>query len=323
MTNRLASSGRATALLLLAVSPALAGTFSQEDFSGRTYRLYVPDSYQAGTPAPLVVMLHGCTQDGDSFAASTGMNAVAETEGFLIVYPEQPSSANPTRCWNWFEPAHQARGRGEPALIAGMVGEVRDRYKIDGKRIFVAGFSAGAAMAVILGATYPDVFAALGVHSGIEYKAAANAAEAFTAMFKGGPPADPQGQLAFEAMGARAHVVPVIVIHGSSDPVVVPANGDLVVSQWAQTADLASDGVDQGDVDDVAERTETGQVPGGRSFTRSLYEDAAGEVVLEKYLVDGMGHNWSGGVTDGSFTDPGGPDASQVMWDFFDRLGDL
>ena len=304
--------------LLTAIGPSVdAGTFNQETLSGRTYWLYVPDGYQAGTATPLVMMLHGCTQTGDGFATSTGMNALADSEGFLVAYPQQPSSANSSQCWNWFETSNQARGFGEPAHLAAVVADVGGSYTVDSDRVFVAGFSAGAAMAVILGATYPDVFEAIGVHSGLEYKAATSVNNAFTAMFSGGPPADPQGQLAYNAMGPRARVVPVMVIHGTSDFTVATVNGDLALSQWAQTNDLASDGIDQDDVDDTAELVENGQVPGGRSYTRSVYEDGNGNALMEKIRVDGMGHNWSGGVLGGTFTDPDGPDASQMLVDFF------
>ncbi|MCG8460645.1 MAG: PHB depolymerase family esterase, partial [Holophagales bacterium] len=303
--------------VLLLPAAALAGTFGQESYGGRAYWLFVPSGYQAGTPAPLVVMLHGCTQSGDGFATSTGMNALAEAGTFLVAYPQQPSSANSSRCWNWFQTTHQSRGSGEPALLAGTVADIEASYSIDPSRRYVAGFSAGAAMAAILGATYPDVFQAIGVHSGLEYKAATSTSGAFTAMFSGGPPADPQGQLAYDAMGPRARVVSVMVIHGTSDFTVATVNGDLALSQWAQTNDLASDGVDQDDIDDSPELVQGGQVPGGRSFTRFVYEDASGDPVMEKILVDSMGHNWSGGALGGTFTDPDGPDASQLLVDFF------
>ena len=311
----------ASVVLLLGlwvIAPAAeAGTFSQESYGGRTYWLYVPTGYQSGTELPLVMMLHGCTQSGDGFATSTGMNALADQELFLVAYPQQTNAANSSRCWNWFETSHQSRGSGEPALLAGTVGDVAASYSVDSERVFVAGFSAGAAMAVILGATYPDIFTAIGVHSGLEYKAATSSSSAFTAMFSGGPAAGPKGTAAYNAMGSHARVVPVIVFHGTSDFTVVTVNGDLVLSQWAQTNDLASDGSDNNNIDDVAELLEGGQVSGGRSYTRTVYEDGAGHEIMEKYLVDGMGHNWSGGVLGGTYTDPDGPEASQIMVDFF------
>ena len=300
-----------------AAAPAEAGTFSSATYNGRTYKIYVPDGYSSGTAVPLVVMLHGCTQDADSFAAGTQMNAVADAETFIAIYPVQPTSANSSKCWNWFETAHQSRGSGEPALIAGMVNQVKGNYNIDDDRVYVTGLSSGGAMSVILGATYPDVFAAIGVGSGLEYKAATNSTAAWTAMFSGGPNATTQGNAAYSAMGSYARVVPVMVFHGSADYTVVTVNGDLVLSQWAQTNDRASDGSDNDDIDDTPEATISDSVPGGRSFTRYVYEDSSSQTVMEKYIVTGMGHAWSGGSTAGSYTDPNGPDASQLMVDFF------
>ena len=283
---------------------------------GYNYRLFVPSSHGAGRPLPLVLMLHGCTQTPDAFAQATQMDALAESTGFLVAYPEQPTSANPVRCFRWFEPAHQARGAGEPAILAGIVDHIGKRYAIDADRVYAAGFSAGAGMSVILGATYPDVFAAIAVGSGLEYKAATSAGAAGTAMRSGGPNPQTQGEQAFRAMGMFARVVPTVVFHGSGDTTVAPLNADQVISQYAQTLDLADDGRDNGSIDDRVDRSETLTVPGGRRYTRSAYDDAAGHAVLEKYVVDGMSHAWSGN-SGGAYTDARGPKQSALIWQFF------
>jgi poly(hydroxyalkanoate) depolymerase family esterase len=301
-------------------APVAASSFTSKTSSGgRAYWLFVPTSYSAGNAAPLVVMLHGCTQNGDGFATSTGMNVVAEEKGFLVAYPVQPSSANASSCWNWFLPAHQARGAGEPASLAGVVTHVKSQYTIDNAKVYLAGFSAGGGMASIMGATYPDVFAAIGVHSGLEFKAATTQNAAFTAMSSGGPDPTTQGNAAYTAMGSFAQEVRVMVFHGTSDFTVATVNGNQTLTQWAQTNDRASDGADNNNIDDVADITQGGQVPGssGRTYTRTAYQDTAGNIVLEKYLVDSMGHNWSGGPLGGTFTDPNGPSASRLMADFF------
>lgn len=304
-------------MMVLPDRAAFAGTSSGRSApDGRSYDLFVPTSY-AGDPAALVVMLHGCTQNPTQFAAGTQMNAVAEAEGFLVAYPLQPSSAHPNSCWRWFDWAHQTRGRGEPASLAGVVTDIAQDYAVAADRVYVAGLSAGAAMAVVMGATYPDVFSAIGVGSGLEYKAAESESQGSIALFSGGPDPDRQGALAHQAMGSRARVVPTIVFHGTSDYVVYPLNGDQVVSQWAQTNDLALDGTDDDDIDDVADRRESGQVPGGRSYTRDSYTDDTGTEVLAYYRVTAMGHAWSGGSYQGSYTDPEGPPASELMWQFF------
>lgn len=283
---------------------------------GYNYRLFVPSSYRAGSPMPLVLALHGCTQTPDQFAQATQLDALAESAGFLVAYPEQPTSANPVRCFRWFEPAHQARGSGEPAILAGMVAHVGSKYSVDADRVYAAGFSAGAGTAVILGATYPDVFAAIAVGSGLEYKAATSAGAAGTAMRSGGPSPQTQGGLAFRAMGSNARVVPTLVFHGTGDTTVAPINADQIISQWAQTLDLADDGLDNGSIDDRPEKAETATAPGGRRYSRSTFEDAAGRVVLEKYLVEGMGHAWSGN-SGAAFTDARGPNQSALVWQFF------
>ncbi|WP_255298463.1 extracellular catalytic domain type 1 short-chain-length polyhydroxyalkanoate depolymerase [Brevibacillus dissolubilis] len=295
-----------------------AGSFTAKTYNGRTYKLYVPDGYVAGTPIPLVVMLHGCTQDPDQFSAGTQMNALAETEKFLVMYPEQTSSANSNKCWNWFESAHQSRGSGEPALIAGMVDQVKSQYSVDANKVYVGGLSAGAGMSVIMGVTYPDVFAAVAVGAGLEYKAATSMTNAFTAMNSGGPDPINQGNLAYTAMGAYKRVVPVVVFHGTSDYTVYPVNGDQVIAQWAQTNDRASDGADDNNIDATADATINGSVSGGRTYKEYVYKDSAsGLVIMKKYIVDGMGHAWSGGSTAGSYTDPQGPNATQLSWQFF------
>jgi poly(hydroxyalkanoate) depolymerase family esterase len=297
-----------------ALPQAGSAAFLDRSFQGRDYKLYVPASYTVGAPAPLVVMLHGCTQTMDDFAAGTQMNAKAEEAGFLVAYPDEPTSANPDRCFDWFLPADQVRGAGEPALLAGIAGDVAAAFTVDARRVFVAGISAGAAMAVVLGATYPDVFAAVAVHSGLEYQAATDAQSALTAAQSGGPNPKAQGDAAFEEMGAQARVVPVIALHGDADGTVNVANASQVVAQWTETdaragANVATGTSDQGSA-------------GGKSFTHTSYVDArTGAPLLELYVVHGLGHAWSGGSSAGTFTDPNGPDASALFWSFFAAHG--
>ncbi len=317
------------ALLLVIAFDAQSGTFTQYTaFDGRVYKLFVPSGYTDKTPVPLIVMLHGCLQNPDEFAAVTGMNDLAEEETFLVAYPEQPYSANAGYCWNWFVPDNQARGMGEPASIVGIVEEVYERYHVDIHRIYVAGLSAGAAMTVIMGANYPDVFAAIGVNSGLEFKAATDLTSAVYAMYFGVLP-DPvtQGNLAYAAMGNRERVVPVIVFHGTADPTVGPVNADKVISQWAQTDDLALDKRGNDSIDDLPDEVINGQVPEGHGYIHFVYRlshkecdrncNKEGAVVMEKYLVDGMGHAWSGGAPGHLWSDSLGPDASLIQYEFF------
>ena len=249
----------------------------------RNYKLWVPAGYTGSAAVPLVMMLHGCTQNPDDFAAGTGMNAVAEANTCLVVYPEQLSNADQSKCWKWFESSSQARGAGEPSILAAIVNKIRASYNVDAQRTYVAGLSAGGAMAVIMGATYPDLFAAIGVGSGLEYKAATNQTTAWTVMRQGGPDPNQQGYAAYQAMGAAKRRVRAIVFHGTSDYTVYPVNGDQVLTQWAQTNDYIDDGSDNNSVDATADSTTTGTVTNGYSYTKYVY-NAGGAPLLEKWI---------------------------------------
>ncbi|HEY0427261.1 MAG TPA: PHB depolymerase family esterase [Pyrinomonadaceae bacterium] len=307
---------------ILFASSALAGAWemgSVTNASGtRNYKLWIPRGVVPGKTLPLVMMLHGCQQTPDDFAAGTDMNSLADQYRFFVVYPEQPSSANSTNCWNWFLPEHQARDAGEPSILAGIVRKIQETYGIQNNRIFVAGMSAGAAMSVIMAATYPDIFSAVGVSAGLEYKAANDLTSALIAQQRGGLPPDEQGKTAFEMSGNRAHRMPTIVFHGSLDQTVNVANGAQVIQQWAQTNDFIDDGFDNNSVDAAADDILAGTAPnGGLNYTRYIYRDAQGQTLLEYWLVDTMLHRWSGGSSAGSYTEPRGPNASYEMIRFF------
>lgn len=304
-----------TAVADAADGGATAGAFLARNAGGRAYKLYVPSGRPAGAPLPLVVMLHGCNQDPDDFAAGTRMNDVGESRKWLVAYPAQPSSAQPYQCWQWYEAGHQKRGAGEPASIVAIVDDVRSNFGVDGKRVYAAGLSAGAAMSVILGATYPDVFAAIAVHSGVEYAAATTASTSVNVLSKGGPSPDTQGDAAWTAMGTYARVVPTIVIHGEADKVVAPINGTQVVAQWIRTNDRVGDGLANGTVPTAPTATNSGTVD-GKSFKGASYADATGNVVVQSYEVAGLPHAWSGGDGAGTWTDTG-PSATTWISEFF------
>jgi poly(hydroxyalkanoate) depolymerase family esterase len=264
-------------------------------------------------------MLHGCTQDAASFAAATLMNDAADRHGFVVVYPQQERGDNPRCCWNWFVPEHQGRGRGEPASIAAIVRELMGTaspWAIDPRRVFVAGLSAGGAMAAVMAATYPDLFAAVAVHSGLAYRSAANVGAALTAMARGSEDPIGGGRAAHAAMGRHARAVPSIVVHGSADATVAPVNAERVLQQSMAANRLAAP--ETGDLDSARPTTtERGRVDGGHAYTHSRWMDRRGVLMHERLEVDGLGHAWSGGAPGGSYTDPRGPDATETIWRFF------
>ncbi len=268
----------------------------------RAYKLYVPASAPPG-PMPLIVMLHGCKQNPDDFAAGTRMNALAEQHGFVVAYPAQSRKANGSNCWNWFRSADQVREGGEPSILAGIARDVIEAEGIDPQRVFVAGLSAGAAMAVILGNTHPDVFKAVGAHSGLPHGAAHSVGSAFAAMHGsglfGGRPA---------ARGTPGAGAPTIVFHGDQDATVVATNAAAIVEQAVAAAEPR---------EPLRPEVLAPADAGDREFTRTVYADATGRVRVEHWLLHGGAHAWSGGDTAGSYTDAKGPDASAEMHRFF------
>lgn len=280
--------------------PGLQGEFLHatcaNEHGRRDYRLYLPAGYDAGAAArPLLLMLHGCTQTAEDFATGTRMNALADRHGFLVAYPQQIGQANHARCWNWFRPEDQRGDAGEPSILAAIVQQIMQGHRIDAGRVFVAGLSAGAAMAVVLGQTRPDLVRAIGVHSGLPYASADDVPSALAAM---------QGRgKRRQAAAPRDAGVPMILFHGDADRTVVPRNADALAAAAVRP--------------DQRSTTETGRAPGGQAYTRQTVVDGAGHPRLERWTVHGAGHAWSGGDPAGSYTDPAGPDASAAMIGFF------
>jgi poly(hydroxyalkanoate) depolymerase family esterase len=295
----------------------------QDAGRARSVFVYTPPTLAPPSAAGLVVMLHGCGQAPARFAAESTMNRAADRHGFVVLYPEQSHQDNQLSCWNWFLTAHQHRDAGEPGFIAGAVRMVMDvgaRWQIDPARVFVAGLSAGGAMAAVMAATYPDLFAALAVHSGLAYGSATSLQAAYGAMANGGPDPRALGRAAHAAMGRRARVIPTFVVHGSADRVVAPVNGDRVVEQWMVANRLAAlEGYDP----DFGRPSEVsyGRVEGGHAHTIRRWADRRGRLVQEYLTVEGLAHAWSGGAASGLFADHRGPDASEAIWDFFARTG--
>jgi poly(hydroxyalkanoate) depolymerase family esterase len=260
----------------------------------RAYRLFTPSGYH-GQAIPLVIMLHGCTQSPEDFAAGTRMNFIAEEQTCLVAYPAQRAEANQAKCWNWFRPADQQRGGGEPSLIAGITRQIMRDHSVDPQRVYVAGLSAGAAAAAVMGSTYNDLYAAIGVHSGLACGAATDLPSALIAMKQGG---------GSKAMPGDGPTVPAIVFHGDRDTTVHSNNGDRVVRQ--SIGGMRTNA-----------KVHRGRVPGGHTYTRTVHSDASGRGILEHWEIHRAGHAWSGGSPAGSYTDPDGPDATREMLRFF------
>lgn len=287
------------------------GEFREHQFAGAEgaigYKLFVP----AGQPAsglPLLLMLHGCTQSPDDFARGTRMNALAQQQGYVVAYPAQPQNRNVSKCWNWFRAEDQQRGRGEPALLAALTRHLIASLELDPRRVFVAGMSAGGAMAAVLGSTYPDLYAAIGVHSGLPFGVARDLPSALAAMKQ-------RTAVAPGAAPADVKPLPAIVFHGDQDTTVDPCNGGAVVAQFVGGPPHRATG------DVIASSVERGGEAGGRRYTRTLFTGADARVIGEQWTVHGAGHAWSGGDRSGSYTDPAGPDASVEMVRFFAQVG--
>ena len=279
----------------------LSRTFACEAGS-RDYKVYVP-SRKFGRKRPLIIMLHGCTQNPDDFAVGTGMNWLAEEHGFVAAYPGQPVSANQTACWNWFNLTDQMRDTGEPSIIAGITRTLMAEFDIDAERVYVAGLSAGGAMAAIMSATYPELYAAAGIHSGLAYGSATDVASAFAAMRGTSSPAGPaQRKSRLKSAHGR---VRTIVFHGASDQKVHPSNAEMILAQ--ARAGLTG----------TTHETQHVGSAGGRTYTRTVITDASGVPHVEHWAIEGQGHAWSGGRPEGSHSDQNGPDASREMLRFF------
>lgn len=297
---------------------------AKNSFGTIEYKVWTPSSNQTEKPVPLVLMLHGCTQKTEELAEISGINDLAEKENFLVVYPEQNATANPLRCWNWFDPKHQSRDAGEPSLIAAVIQDVRSSHNVDPQRIYSVGISAGAAMTVVMGVTYPELFAGLGVLIGAEYKAGSTVQEGLGAMKLGGPDPNQQGLLAFQSIqkssAPQKKRMPIIAFHGTKDPYLNPVNTDQLIAQWAETNDYLDDSKSNDTISTQRVKETRSTVPNGYAFTKFSYEDSAGRLLMEKWIVDGLGHAWPGSPVTNAFADPKGPNATAEIWRFFKEI---
>jgi len=274
----------------------------------RRYKLFIPKGYDKAKPAPLLVVLHGCTQDPNDIAKGTRFNEIAGGKGFLVAYPEQPQKYNGLKCWNWFEATHQVRDKGEPALIASITRRVMSDYVVNPKKVYIAGLSAGGAMAVITAYAYPELFAAAGIHSGIAYGSVTSIANALTAMHSGASDPASLGLAVVKGFGSARHF-PAIVFQGKADKSVNWVNASQIVSQLLQSYPPR-----KGSAVETGPKWTAGEAA-GYHFTKTTYGEETS--IIEEWIVDELGHAWSGGSKDGTYTDASGPDASEEMVRFF------
>ncbi|AHG91264.1 esterase, PHB depolymerase family [Gemmatirosa kalamazoonensis] len=290
--------------------PAAEGRFEWHTYAGapgaRRYKLYVPASYDARRPAPLVVMLHGCTQDPDDLARGTRMNAAAERSGALVAYPEQVATANPLRCWRWFEAAQQRRDGEEVALVAGITREVMQRFAVDARRVYLAGISAGGAMALIVAASHPELYASAASHSGVAVGVAVTAEAAWAMMRTGAPDGMDLAARLLAVAGEPSRAVPLLVVHGLADNTVSARNARQIAEQWAMAFGPVPNGA-----------PESAEVRGRR--VELARWGRGGSTLVELAVVSELGHAWSGGSRAGTFADEAGPEATELMLAFFAR----
>jgi len=277
----------------------------------RPWRLFVPSRATNAMPSMLLVMLHGCTQSANDFAAGSRMDVVAEEQGYFVLYPEQLAKANARSCWNWFDAAHQMHGHGEPSLIAGMVNEIARKYAIDAARVHLVGVSAGAAMATLTAVAYPQQFATLTSASGIGWRAATDVVRALTVMQKGGGDGLPTSQMMIAAMGSTARAVPTLVLHGGRDAVVNAKNADDLATQWVGVHDALR--ARNGEPALLADAAAATRSDNGYTVNERSWRDSKGSARVTLIRIEDLGHAWSGGSTVGTFTDAKGPDASRLI----------
>ena len=316
MTPNVRNGDRERPVVMPATGRFVDGTFTS-DAGTRRWRLWVPAGYDGRTRLPLVVLLHGCTQDPDDIARGTRVTEHADRLNVLVLLPEQPESANAKKCWNWYDASHQQRDAGEPSLIAGMTRKTLGDWAVDPDRIYVAGISAGAAMASVMAVAYPDLFAAAGLHSGIPYRAASNVMEGVAAMSRGASEPTKLASIAVADMGPRARAIPVIIVQGAGDAVVKPINADHTRDMWLAMNALASGG-SSSESSRVKPSSEQRRDAGGLTAVESCYRSLRSTTGCDvtTLVVEGLGHAWSGGSKAGTFTDERGPDATHAILTF-------
>lgn len=310
-------------LLLVSINAIAAGSWhsGKVDASAagsRDYKVWLPEGYDSNKPLPMIVALHGCMQNAEAFSTQTGLNALADTKKFIVLYPLQSSLANGLSCWNWMLDSNQSKMGGEPEIIAKITEQVVGKYAVDKSRVYIAGLSAGGGMASNMMACYPEIYAAGSVHGGVMFRAADNPGVGMAAMFDASKANSPEvtGRAAWECSGKFRKPVPVMIWHGTSDNIVVPGHVDLMVRQFVKMNDLADDGQENDSISSKNPEKKTVKTDKKRSYVRETYRGFNQDLIV-KCMVEGMDHAWSGGSSQIPYSDPSGPDATQIMVEWF------
>ena len=295
-------------------------SYSGGDLAGSLdYLVYTPSSYHSDRAAPLIVVVHGCNTTASEMMASSAMHPTAEREGIVVVYPDVPLTSRLVgNCWKWFDPLSQIRDGGDAALLAGVTREVMQRMNIDAERVYLLGMSSGAMMTSIMGAAYPDIFAAIAENAGCAYRAGPQCLLV-------GPvfSSEQLGEQAYQTMGSYARVMPVLQLRGDQDSTVPISNSPQVIQQWIATNNYVLSQTASQPFDSASDKTYEGKKSGGYAYTVNRYEDKNGCLLIEDWIVHGMGHFFSGGSIDPAqaiYTDPRGPMMAEISWKFFDRF---
>lgn len=315
-------------LIMISISSSLfAGTWKTENNSGffgfREYAVYIPDNLPKTKKPSLVVMLHGCDQNVEEFAAGTRITKFADKEKFIVLLPEQNTTYNSFKCWNWVVPSNNTRS-GEAQSIISMLDSVAEKYDINTQSVYAVGMSAGASMVSILGNCFPEHFRALGVQDGTQYFATATGLDFINVVLKGASIdfdlAAEVGNACSAGVSNRPTQMPMIIFNGKNSPQMSPIHALQVESEMLAFNDYLDNGIRDNSYF-LSKKMIT--VPEGKTYGYDLYTtmSTANTPLIERYMVEKLGHDWSGGLAGLPFNDPKGPDATGMMIRFFKKFG--
>jgi len=319
-----------SSVLLFLLSPNLeAGRIesgSYYSFNGmRSYKVFLPSNHSESTnhgKIPVIIALHGCMQDSESFAAGTRLNEWAEKLGFAVYYPEQSKFFNIYNCWNWFLPTNQMKNTGEAELIMGGLKKVTREFSLNKDKTFLLGMSSGGAVVSILANCYPRSFQAVATHHGTMYKAASDVFSAKEVVYNGSkiaPEVAAAKGYSCSGFTPKKNPLPAVIIHGSRGAVMRAIHATQVESELRIFNDYLDNGIRDNSLDD--EMTFEKFTPDNLYSYDVVTWSHRGRPYIKRYMIETLGHAWSGGDNQYEFNDPHGPDATKIILDFFSEYG--